>query len=58
MARARSAGNRNLGLVSAQAPVVFRATMSGLSGPGMSAKKKRHHAKRKAKKASRRRKRR
>ena len=39
MSKARAAGDRASRLISAQAPVGFRATMSGLSGGGKSTKK-------------------
>ena len=45
MAKARHAGNRAMSLVSAQAPVGFRATMSGISGGAGKAKR---HSRRKA----------
>ena len=40
MSKARSAGDRASKLISAQAPVHYRATLSGLSGGGKSVKKK------------------
>ncbi|MFH1310809.1 MAG: hypothetical protein ABIH65_00185 [Nanoarchaeota archaeon] len=54
MSKARSAGSRALGIISAQTPVGYRATLSGLSGGKKSAKKRK---KRKAKKARRKKKR-
>jgi len=47
MGKARHADNRISGLVTAQAPVGFRATMSGISGGGMKKKHKRRKARRK-----------
>lgn len=47
MAKAHAAAARNSKLVSAQAPVGFRATMSGIRGGGAGGKKKRHHHKKK-----------
>jgi len=45
--KAHSAGNRAMVLVSAQAPVHFRASLSGISGGDSSKKKpKKHHKKR------------
>jgi hypothetical protein len=59
MARARRAGNRAMTLVSAQAPVRYRATLSGLSGAKKKGKKKkakkRKAKRRKAKKRRRKR---
>jgi hypothetical protein len=47
MRKAHAAGNRAMRLVSAQAPVGFRATMSGIAGGGTGKKKhRRHRAKR------------
>lgn len=40
MSKARSAGDRALRLISAQVPVHYRATLSGLSGGEKSVKKK------------------
>lgn len=45
MGKAHAAGNRNMKLISAQAPVVFRATLSGISGGGAGKAKKHHHKK-------------
>lgn len=46
MGKARHAGNRSIGIISAQTPVAYRATLSGITG-GEKAKKKRHHKKKK-----------
>ena len=54
MAKARKAGDRSMRLVSAQAPVRYRATLSGLSGGG---KKKAKRKGKRRKTASRKRKR-
>lgn len=40
MARAKSAANRASGIISAQAPVGYRATLSGIVGGGQKAKKR------------------
>lgn len=48
MRKAHSAGNRAMHIISAQAPVVYRATLSGLVG-GEASKKKRRHRRRKRK---------
>jgi hypothetical protein len=40
MSKARSAGNRAIRIISAQVPVHYRATLSGLSGGEKSMKKK------------------
>ena len=60
MAKSRTAGNKISRLVSAQAPIGFRATMSGISGGRAGKKKKRKAKRRKAakRKTSRRKKRR
>jgi len=47
MSKARSAGDRALKIISAQVPVHYRATLSGLvGGAAKKPKKKRHHKKR------------
>jgi len=46
MQKAHAAGNRATKLISAQAPVGFRATMSGISGGAGKAKKHRRKARR------------
>ena len=45
MGKARHAANRASGIISAQAPVHYRATLSGLSGGGEKKAKKRGHKK-------------
>jgi hypothetical protein len=49
ISKSRSAGTRAMHLVSAQAPVGFRATMSGINGGGSGGKKSKGRAKRKKK---------
>jgi len=49
MTKARHAGDRALRLISAQAPVGFRATMSGITGGGAGKAKKHRKARRKRK---------
>jgi len=46
MSKSRHAGNRALGIISAQVPVHFRATLSGLVGGGEKKKSKRRRARR------------
>jgi len=50
MARARNAGVRNLKIISAQAPVGFRATLSGITGGGLGKKLKKRKTRRKKRK--------
>ncbi len=50
MGKARSAGNRLMHVISAQVPVGFRATMSGIGGGGKGKKPKRRKARRSRKK--------
>jgi len=47
MRKAHSAGNRAMRLISAQAPIVFRATMSGVVGGNLIKEKKNRRVKRK-----------
>lgn len=47
MTKARNAGARAVHLVSAQVPVAFRATLSGISGGGGSNSKKSHRHRKK-----------
>ena len=54
MTRSRMAGERALKLVSAQAPIRFRATMSGIVGGTIQKKRTRRKAKRKTAKRKRR----
>ena len=49
MAKARISGERALKLISAQAPVGFRATLSGISGGKMKVKKRKSSKKKTAK---------
>lgn len=45
MGKARHAGNRANGIISAQTPVAYRATLSGITGGEKAKKKKKHHKK-------------
>ena len=51
MAKARSSGERALKIISSQAPIGYRATLSGISG-GPSKKKKKAGQKKKSSKKS------